>query len=173
MRYTTLIDITELRQVYRNIHARLIYMHMVLKAGYHDDDRDVCSISIRSLAADTGLTVSATRHALKTLEANGLLTRTNGTWVVKKFVVSAAPSPRRQDTATRASKDVTDLMRRTELEAEDYRRRLDQAIDSLTKEQLETWIHELEEGSTRKHCGIRVNPTQGNIEWMKSKLKAK
>lgn len=44
------------------------------------------SISIRSLARDTGVTVSACRHALKLLMSAGLLTRTAGTWTVKKWV---------------------------------------------------------------------------------------
>lgn len=44
------------------------------------------SISIRNLARDTGVTVSACRHAIKLLTAAGLLTRTAGTWIVKKWV---------------------------------------------------------------------------------------
>lgn len=44
------------------------------------------SISIRNLARDTGVTVSACRHAIKLLTAAGLLTRTAGTWTVKKWV---------------------------------------------------------------------------------------
>lgn len=44
------------------------------------------SISIRNLARDTGVTVSACRHAIKLLMSSGLLTRTAGTWTVKKWV---------------------------------------------------------------------------------------
>lgn len=44
------------------------------------------SISIRNLARDTGVTVSACRHALKLLMSAGLLTRTAGIWTVKKWV---------------------------------------------------------------------------------------
>lgn len=44
------------------------------------------AISIRNLARDTGVTVSACRHAIKLLTAAGLVTRTAGTWTVKKWV---------------------------------------------------------------------------------------
>lgn len=86
MRYTTVIDITEISEVYKNSTARLIYIHMCLKAGYHDADRDLVRLSIRRLSADVGVTVSATRHALRLLERVGLLTREGELWRVKKWV---------------------------------------------------------------------------------------
>lgn len=86
MRYTTVIDITEIPEVYRNSTARLIYVHLCLKAGYHDADRDLVRLSIRRLSADVGVTVSATRHALRLLERLGLLTREGELWRVKKWV---------------------------------------------------------------------------------------
>lgn len=86
MRYTTVIDISENRQLYANHNAVLVYLHLCLRAGYHDQDRDMVSISIRNLARDTGVTVSACRHALKLLTAAGLVTRTAGAWTVKKWV---------------------------------------------------------------------------------------
>lgn len=86
MRYTTVIDITEISDVYKNATARLIYLHMSLKAGYHDADRDLVKLSIRRLSADVGVTVSATRHALHQLERAGLLTREGELWRVKKWV---------------------------------------------------------------------------------------
>lgn len=86
MRYTTVIDITEMPEIYRNTTARLIYVHMSLKAGYHDSDRDLVNVSIRRLSADVGVTVSATRHALRLLERLGLLTREGQTWRIKKWV---------------------------------------------------------------------------------------
>ena len=61
MRYTTVIDISEMPEVYKNSTARLIYLHMSLKAGYHDADRDLVKLSIRRLSSDVGVTVSATR----------------------------------------------------------------------------------------------------------------
>lgn len=86
MRYTSVIDITEISDVYKNATARLIYLHMSLKAGYHDVDRDLVKLSIRRLSADVGVTVSATRHALHQLERAGLLTREGELWRVKKWV---------------------------------------------------------------------------------------
>ena len=75
MRYTTIIDITELPSIYRNHNARLVYLHLVLKCGYHDTDRDLTDTSIRQLSAAVGLTIAATRHALLQLQAVGLLSR--------------------------------------------------------------------------------------------------
>lgn len=86
MRYTTVIDISEIPEIYRNMTARLIYMHMSLKAGYHDSDRDLVTLSIRRVAAEVGVTVSATRHALHLLERSGLLTREGQTWRIRKWV---------------------------------------------------------------------------------------
>lgn len=86
MRYTTVIDISELPEIYRNMTARLIYMHMSLKAGYHDSDRDLVTLSIRRVAAEVGVTVSATRHALHLLERSGLISREGQLWRIKKWV---------------------------------------------------------------------------------------
>lgn len=86
MRYTTIIDISEIPLIYRNPNARLLYLHLALKSGYHDDDRDLVNISIRRLAMETGLTLSATRHALQQLEACQLLQRQGAAWIVKKWI---------------------------------------------------------------------------------------
>ena len=86
MRYTTVIDISDIQEIYRNPVARLIYLHMSLKAGYHDADRDLANISIRRLSADVGATVSAVRHALRLLERQSLISRDGSCWRVKKWV---------------------------------------------------------------------------------------
>lgn len=86
MRYTTVIDISEMPEVYRNTTARLIYVHLSLKAGYHDSDRDLVTLSIRRLSAEVGVTVSATRHALRLLERSGLISREGQLWRIKKWV---------------------------------------------------------------------------------------
>lgn len=86
MRYTTIIDISTSRDLYKNINVRLIYLHMVLKAGYHDHDRDLVRYSIRNLAADAGLTISATRHALAMLMKFRMIARQGDMWIVRKFV---------------------------------------------------------------------------------------
>lgn len=94
MRYTTLIDISEIPAAYRCVNARLLYLHLCLKAGYHDEDRDICALSIRSLAADCGITVSATRHALKVLAKYSLIEQRDGVIIVKKWVEQKAISKR-------------------------------------------------------------------------------
>lgn len=94
MRYTTVIDIREFPQIYRNNNAKLVYLHLVLISGYHDEDRDQTPISIRQICYDTGLSLSAVRHSLKVLVSAGLLTRSGITWTVKKFVLDKPISPR-------------------------------------------------------------------------------
>lgn len=98
MRYTTIIDITELPSIYRNHNARLVYLHLVLKCGYHDADRDMTDTSIRQLSAAVGLTISATRHALLQLQSVGLLTREGRVWTVRKFVAQSPISARAKTT---------------------------------------------------------------------------
>lgn len=85
MRYTTIIDISEWRDLYRNVNVRLVYLHLVLKSGYHDHDRDQVRISYRSLAADSGLTLSQVRHAIKILIKWHMLIRKDNTWTVRKW----------------------------------------------------------------------------------------
>ena len=94
MRYTTVIDIREFPQIYRNDHAKIVYLHLALISGYHDEDRDQTPISIRQICYDTGLSLSAVRHSLKVLISAGLLTRSGITWTVKKFVLDKPISPR-------------------------------------------------------------------------------
>lgn len=87
MRYTTIIDITEIPEVYRSTSARLVYLHLVCASGYHQEDQDQVSKSLRHLAWECGLSLSATRHALALLQRNNLLGRMeDGTLIVKKFV---------------------------------------------------------------------------------------
>lgn len=94
MRYTTIIDITELREVYRSTSAKLLYLHMVLKAGYHDYDRDFCPLSIRSLALETRLSVSSVRCALRKLETLHLIRKVAGGYLVTKFIMEQPITPR-------------------------------------------------------------------------------
>lgn len=109
MRYTTLIDITEIPAVYRCQNARLLYLHAVLKCGYHDEDRDVLGCSIRQLAADTGLTVSAVRHALKVLAKYGLIEQRDGVTIVRKYIeakpISKREAAQKAQKATEAAKE--------------------------------------------------------------------
>lgn len=106
MRYTTIIDITEDRALYRNQAARLVYLHLVLKSGYHDDDRDIAVLSIRSMAADIGLTVSAVRHAIAKLQGAGCIEHLEASrWKVRKWVPTVVPTSRRQVKARQSELD--------------------------------------------------------------------
>lgn len=172
MRYTTLIDITEQPDVYRNVHARLLYLHLALKSGYHDNDRDLISISIRRLAMDAGLTVSATRHALRVLGAAGLISREGDKLRILKWIAAPMPTPRpKQKEARRsASAGVNDLGERWEKEALEYQRKVMTAIRSCTKEQLQQWAGELDDNKRVKHCGVTIEPTLENAKWFRETI---
>lgn len=94
MRYTTIIDISEFPLLYRNPNIRLLYLHLCLKSGYHDYDRDILDISIRQLASDVGLTLSATRHALHILKTSSLISMEGSTIRVKKWLMDEKISKR-------------------------------------------------------------------------------
>lgn len=173
MRYTTLIDITEIPAVYGNHHARLLYMHMALKAGYHDTDRDILAISIRRLADDAGMTVSATRHALQQLQKAGLISKQGQAWRVLKWIVVPPPTPRTQKAAQQAkAASVGSIAERMDREVEQYKKRVLEAVRSCTKEQLEQWAAELDEGRSLKHCGVQINANQDNVRWLRDIIKS-
>lgn len=94
MRYTTVIDISEIPEIYRNKNVCRLYFHLCLKAGYHDDDRDVVKLSIRGMAYETGLSLSAIRNAIGQLLKHGLLEKTADSLKVRKFVVEMPISKR-------------------------------------------------------------------------------
>lgn len=94
MRYTTIIDIREIPEVYRNQNVRLLYLHLCLLAGYHDNDRDLVRISVRNLATSSGLTVSATRHAVAVLVKWKLLRVKGSIYRVRKYVEEGTITPR-------------------------------------------------------------------------------
>lgn len=121
MRYTTIIDITELPSIYRNHNARLLYLHLVLKCGYHDADRDMTDTSIRQLSAAVGLTIAATRHALLQLQAVGLLTREGRVWTVRKYVAQSPISARAKTTRQAQQRAEARQREAEELEAEKKR----------------------------------------------------
>lgn len=126
MRYTTIIDISTIGAIYRNHNCRLIYLHMVLKSGYHDNDRDLIEISIRTLAAEVGLTISATRHALGILTRAKLVERQGELWFVKKWLIEENTTPRpktRKEAKERAQTDMRQAAdQRREQEADNIRR---------------------------------------------------
>lgn len=94
MRYTTIIDIRELSSIWNNPNVTRAYLFLCLASGYHDTDRDLVRVSVRGLAALTGLSVAASRHALSQLQKAGLITRQADTWKVTKFVITEQPATR-------------------------------------------------------------------------------
>lgn len=94
MRYTTIIDIRDLPQIWNNPNCTRAYLFLCLAAGYHDEDRDFVKVSVRGLAALAGLSISASRHALLQLQKVGLITRQGDTWKVTKFVITETPAAR-------------------------------------------------------------------------------
>lgn len=117
MRYTTIIDIRDIPMVYRNINTRLVYLHLVLRSGYHDDDRDMTTISIRRLAAEVGLTIGATRNALKQLTTCQLLQSTGSSYLVRKWVGEQTITPRIKSEKKR--REAEERQRREEADAEE------------------------------------------------------
>lgn len=131
MRYTTLLDITEFPYLYRNRNVRLCYLHLVLKSGYHDSDRDLIEISIRRLADDVGITMGAARHALKVLKVYELIDFHGTTIEVKKWLIPDTISPRTRSTNGKSSEAATQVQLQKQLELEksssersEYQRRL-------------------------------------------------
>lgn len=116
MRYTTIIDIREFPTIYRNINCRMVYLHLCLSCGYHDSDRDISQLSLRRLAEEVGITLSATRNALRVLEKHGLVSTNNGILSVTKWV-SAKSISKRQEIAP-AAKERAKQERKEELQRE-------------------------------------------------------
>lgn len=117
--------------VYRNVNARLVYLHLVLKSGYHDDDRDICIMSIRRIAADLDITIAAARNAISVLEKAHLLTRTGQVWTVKKWLVEQKISTRAKTAKQQQSIDL-EAERRIESE----KREREAAIERQRREIL-------------------------------------
>lgn len=166
MRYTTLIDITEQPEVYRNVNARLLYLHMCLKAGWHDNDKDRLTASIRQLACDVGITVSACRHALGVLEGAKLIARRDNVWYVRKWFMDNPPTPRPRAKDKARDGKVGSFMDSYEAEVKEYQRQLLEAIRQCDRAELEEWRAELEAGKRYYHHGSVINPNQANIAWL-------
>lgn len=171
MRYTTVIDITEIPMVYRSPNVRLLYLHMALRCGYHSDDRDLCSLSIRRMAFDCRLTVSAVRHALLQLEKYGLLKRVEDGYLVKKYVEPEKVPSRPKQSPSRASQDVTQRLRQADLEAEQYARKVESVVRQCTVEELQAWAQELADGRSLRHHGVQINANMKNVQWLNEVIK--
>lgn len=73
MRYCTILDISSCSS-YKNINARLLYLHIACNLETTSYDYN---ISLRRLAAAAGMSLSAVRAALASLEKDGLITTTH------------------------------------------------------------------------------------------------
>lgn len=107
MRYTTIIDVSTIPEIYRNNNAVRLYVHLCLRSGYHDYNRDAYKRSIRGLALELGMTVSAVRHAIKILSSFKLITQKNGIWLVRKYISDQTITPRKKKTNNK-EKELTD-----------------------------------------------------------------
>lgn len=173
MRYTTTIDITELPQVYRNINARLLYLHMTLKCGYHDDDRDMLDASIRTLAADVGITIAATRHALVVLERAQLVKKEGSRWRVTKWLMSPEISKRVARKKPQDDAEAAKLARQWDQAAQDGQRVTEERIREMTTIELQTWIKELENGDSPYHHNVRLKACAQNINYLKRVIESR
>lgn len=173
MRYTTVIDISDMPEVYRNQAARLLYIHMALCAGYHDDDRDLVRQSLRVMAVRAGLTLSAVRHALGLLQRAGLVSREGEAWRVKKWFVDTPPTPRRQPKDRRAAHEASSIADDAERQISEYQANVLRAVREMTRDELVTWLEELKEGRSLRHHGVNINANARNVEWLENVIKTK
>lgn len=173
MRYTTIIDITEFAGVWASSSCRELYLYMVLKSGWHDDDRDMIRSSIRQLSAATGLTKSAVEHAIRQLSKAGLLAKEGQAFRVTKWTLQPKPSPRPRQDQQRAAAANSDVARQWELQLEESRRRLIHVVTNITKEEGLQWIQEVEDGRYLKHGGCTLPRRKDWLEWLKNEVSKK
>lgn len=168
-----MIDISDMPEVYRNQAARLLYIHMALCAGYHDDDRDLVRQSLRVMAVRAGLTLSAVRHALGLLQRAGLVSREGEAWRVRKWFVDTPPTPRRQPKDRRAAHEASSIADNAERQLNEWQATVMRAVREMTRDELETWLDELREGRSLRHHGVNLNVNARNIEWLENVIKTK
>jgi DNA-binding transcriptional MerR regulator len=172
MRYTTIIDISEISPVYRNINARLVYLHLVLKSGYHDDDRDLVIKSLRRIAAETGLSLSAVRHAVAMLEKAHLLSRQGPFWLVKKWIIE-----QKITTRARTARQQKQIEIEAERRIENEKREREAAIAKARREQLEaqgkTPFMAFYEGLQKKAAAGDLEAAESMKRWASTYDKAK
>lgn len=162
MRYTTIIDVTEIPDIWRNPNAVRLYFYMAMRCGYHDDDRDQLRISIRNLSYASGLTLSACRHALKVLQKFGLVSPMGEYYQVKKFVLEQKPTSRTQRT-TGAGGTITEV----EKSEQDLRlKAIKKAVKSCSRKEAQAWLDELLNGQSNVHYGAQIPATDSWIKWL-------
>ncbi len=153
MRYTTIIDISEYPSLYRNTNIRLVYLHLCLASGYHDDDRDMYNGSLRSLARATGLTLAAVRHATHQLEHAALITRTGTLWTIRKFVLERPISPRAKSRRQEQRQQAMDIQDQERAAREQERREYERKASQLRAQGKTPFMVYYEEQATRAAAG--------------------
>lgn len=171
MRYTTIIDISQMGDIYRNQNVRLIYLHLVLRSGYHDDDRDLTDISLRRLSMEAGLTVSATRHAIRILTKAGLLKRQGRTWTVLKWVMTPEITSRQKTgKAARQAAEAEERERQQRAFELKNRRRSAQEQDNDLIETYERYLQSQADGTIGMIGKQFLAQRKAEYEALKSKL---
>lgn len=121
-----------MREVYRNINATRIYLHMVLLSGYHDDDRDIITISMRSICCQLNISLSAVRHSLRVLQSAGLIKPlAKSTWQVNKWVLQGDITPRLKSAKDKAKADKQAALRAAR---DEEQHRLDKSIEETRRQ---------------------------------------
>lgn len=126
MRYTTIIDISQTPDLYRSESVRLLYLHLCMRCGYHDDDKGLIRQSIRAMASDTGLTISAVRHAMRVLEKWSLLKRHRGKLFVRNWCDEqpiTTPAKRARKSRQQQQLETAAAIQREDQERRDQERR--------------------------------------------------
>lgn len=114
MRYTTIIDVSSVPELYKNRNAVLLYCHLVFKSGYYDYNKDAYKRSIRGLALDLNMTLSATRHAIGILQKHKLITQKDGWWLVRKYIKEQTISPRVSKKQQQRTSEIEERLRHQE-----------------------------------------------------------
>lgn len=77
MRYTTILDLRDIPELYKSHNVRLVYLHLTLRAYYdkkkHGELVDCCWVALRQLAEEVGITPSECHTALNKLSARGYI----------------------------------------------------------------------------------------------------
>lgn len=170
MRYTTIVDIREL-PLYRNPSVRQLYLHLVLLSGYHDSDLDRVSVSVRGLASQTGLTISAVRHALDVMAKAGLVRREGGALMVTKYVLKDGIPKRAR---TKKEQQEQQLSReREQQEVESKRREIQEQneviMTQFTLDDLIEWSEDLKTkrpGNICYHKGCKCRNDDKGREYL-------
>lgn len=130
MRYTPIIDISEYKTLYQNINVRLVYLHLVLKSGYYDYNRDMISISLRQLSTEVGITLGAVRHALEILTKAKMIYKKDNVYHVRKWIVeqkiTSRATSKRQEQAIQTQQDRDKANKLREAEYQERQKKVDE-----------------------------------------------